>query len=988
MNSRFRFPHRVRIHGGECGAVARALHHEAQKGALTQNELSLNSDECVLLSQADLGKASGSTFNERKQMSTKTSIKRIALVAVSALGFGVLTAVAPANSAGQTASTVAIGAATSFRTGATNIIPVTVSFPSGYGSSDTMTINAQITAAPTQGGNANAASLLGTGSSSSANAAGAQLYLTTNAYGTAISNVENTTSTLNADVADGYAAVGQLKSGEGLQDGAGRVAAASLSITPTSSTVSTKTIYLVVKPDLSGSYGVMVSTNATGRTYYVAGDPSATATFATTGGVSSLTLEAMNTSPVGTGDSNNGVLIKATLKDSAGSVTNLGSLDSLKFTSNSTSDSFQTFQGATGSWASMTGDTATRSDFINGVGWFRVKNSGSADVTTTITVSGSGTLSNTVTGSVSAKFLALGDEGAAGDNTVTASVSAVSGYSGSYGDSPVYRPSTATSTTVKYTFAAATAAAGALGLTIADTGKKIFGSATPVAITYRIAVAYAAGAASVSATVAHAALSTSSLTITPETAAASAIGTSSGAGQLFTGRVAGTGGGTNTFTVTPSAVTVAEKGTITLTAVLKDEFKVAIPSASVSVSVAGRNVKSATSYVTDASGAITYTYTDAGTASSSDVVSFTSTVGTTTQKDITVTYSSATASTITITGGNTTAGVTSSTKSAKDIDAGGDGASTTTHSMVATVKDASGNLLVGVPVTWTISGTTAAVISTTKTTYTGADGKATAYVYGWAAGDYTVTATSGAKSATAEITFAQTGAGEERTISAAITGNVLTATAKDRYGNPVPGVTIYVSRSGGVTVNSKTRDSATTDSKGNAEFIIAGTGSLTVSTISYSAAVGTKGSGQTCARKGAVDCNDAAADDTTFTATTVGTALKAETGIGASFDAAGVATVQVTSAVSDAAATAADAAADAAAEAIDAANAATDAANLAAEAADAATVAAEEARDAAEAATAAVEELATQVATLMAALKAQITTLANTVAKIAKKVKA
>jgi hypothetical protein len=51
-------------------------------------------------------------------------------------------------------------------------------------------------------------------------------------------------------------------------------------------------------------------------------------------------------------------------------------------------------------------------------------------------------------------------------------------------------------------------------------------------------------------------------------------------------------------------------------------------------------------------------------------------------------------------------------------------------------------------------------------------------------------------------------------------------------------------------------------------------------------------------------------------------------------------------------------------------------------------VAAEEARDAADAATAAVEELATQVATLMAALKAQITTLANTVAKIAKKVKA
>jgi len=89
-----------------------------------------------------------------------------------------------------------------------------------------------------------------------------------------------------------------------------------------------------------------------------------------------------------------------------------------------------------------------------------------------------------------------------------------------------------------------------------------------------------------------------------------------------------------------------------------------------------------------------------------------------------------------------------------------------------------------------------------------------------------------------------------------------------------------------------------------------------------------------------------------------------------------------------AAAVAAEAASDAALEAIDAANAATDAANLAAEAADAATVAAEEARDAADSATAAVEALASEVATLMAALKAQITTLAKTVAKIAKKVKA
>jgi len=126
----------------------------------------------------------------------------------------------------------------------------------------------------------------------------------------------------------------------------------------------------------------------------------------------------------------------------------------------------------------------------------------------------------------------------------------------------------------------------------------------------------------------------------------------------------------------------------------------------------------------------------------------------------------------------------------------------------------------------------------------------------------------------------------------------------------------------------------------------------------------------------------------TLTTTTNGTVATPVTLTFKVVDAAADAAAATTNTAIAASQAAAEAATDAAAEAIDAANAATDAANLAAEAADAATVAAEEARDAADAATAAVEELATQVATLMAALKAQITTLANTVAKIAKKVKA
>jgi hypothetical protein len=72
-----KFLHRVRIHGGEFDSSARAM-NRAEQGDLFQ---------------ADLRKFRGSTF-ERKQMST--SIKRIALVAVAALGLGVVS-VAPSS---------------------------------------------------------------------------------------------------------------------------------------------------------------------------------------------------------------------------------------------------------------------------------------------------------------------------------------------------------------------------------------------------------------------------------------------------------------------------------------------------------------------------------------------------------------------------------------------------------------------------------------------------------------------------------------------------------------------------------------------------------------------------------------------------------------------------------------------------------------------------------------------------------------------------
>jgi trimeric autotransporter adhesin len=89
------FLRRVRIHGGEFDSSARAMNRVKQ----------------VRLLQAEPRIVRGSTI-ERKQMSTKTTFKRIALVAVAALGFGVLS-VAPSQAAvlELTVSTPTLGSA-------------------------------------------------------------------------------------------------------------------------------------------------------------------------------------------------------------------------------------------------------------------------------------------------------------------------------------------------------------------------------------------------------------------------------------------------------------------------------------------------------------------------------------------------------------------------------------------------------------------------------------------------------------------------------------------------------------------------------------------------------------------------------------------------------------------------------------------------------------------------------------------------------------
>jgi len=86
-------------------------------------------------------------------MSTKTTFKRIALVAVAALGLGVLTSVAPANAAAvgsdATATVTAItgGTASAVRAGQVVHVPVTVT--ASHTASTTVNLRAIGVSAPT-----------------------------------------------------------------------------------------------------------------------------------------------------------------------------------------------------------------------------------------------------------------------------------------------------------------------------------------------------------------------------------------------------------------------------------------------------------------------------------------------------------------------------------------------------------------------------------------------------------------------------------------------------------------------------------------------------------------------------------------------------------------------------------------------------------------------------------------------------------------------
>jgi len=135
-----RFLRRVRIHGGEFDTSARAMYRVRAKRSLITYE-------SALFSQAEPRIVRGSTI-ERKQMSTKTTFKRVALVTVAALGLGVLS-VAPSSAAVQLDS-ITVSATSTTQTIGETLTATSVSVTLGVASinTETMTVTATIKSGP------------------------------------------------------------------------------------------------------------------------------------------------------------------------------------------------------------------------------------------------------------------------------------------------------------------------------------------------------------------------------------------------------------------------------------------------------------------------------------------------------------------------------------------------------------------------------------------------------------------------------------------------------------------------------------------------------------------------------------------------------------------------------------------------------------------------------------------------------------------------
>jgi hypothetical protein len=599
-----------------------------------------------------------------------------------------------------------------------------------------------------------------------------------------------------------------------------------------------------------------------------------------------------------------------------------------------------------------------------GAAYINVNSATAGTYAITAGLAGSTTLSTVSVTFVTPTGFSAAGSGAVGANTGTA-VAATAGVSGGIytaaGTATITR--TQTSTTVT---AFATTTAAKVMLTATDTNGRIFGNLTGTLAQDLVATAATTASAatatdgsadkfSASFAITHAALALSAtdasvtgFTVSPQ--GTSVTTTPSALNMVITGVNAAAGSASWDTAVPTSSYLVVNGGTITVKAELSNQYGVVRTGAAVTARItAGRNLQTtATALITDAAGEVSFTVTDAAPTSATtfDTITFTDSADTSVVGTVTINYVAALTATTMTTSPSATTTTALSPADLGAINTATATASTGRDSVTATLLDAAGVAIVGMPVTLTVPAGVEFYSTTPAVAYTSATGVATWSVYTTKAGTYKFTATGGGL--TKDFYGKWTGSnGRVVSVTAGTTAagsTPVTIKVADAYGNGVSGVSLTVSATGGYFLGLPLSSSVSTNADGEIKVAFIGSGTVTAT----------------------------GAETQMFH----GAAL-----IGTTAAAGWPAGVSTASATVDSGASDAQVAADAAAEATDAANAATDAANAAAEAADAATAAAQDAADA-------VAALSTQVSEMVDALKKQITALTNLVIKIQKKVKA
>ena len=235
-------------------------------------------------------------------MSTKTTIKRVALVAVAALGFGTFTAIAPASAAPSTVTSIVVGTVPTGRVDVTSAIPFTI-YISGLTLNDTININAEITSAPLSGGAANAASAMGISYNSvndTANDSGGLFQLSSSS--SSLAAFTGTPTYSDGRIAASRASIADAN-GNATTELSVAASVFGYVINSTDVARGSVTGYVRITPDVTGTYtGLISATNYPGNgTYgdlrsaaknemYTAGDKSASFTFSTTGAPTAVAL--------------------------------------------------------------------------------------------------------------------------------------------------------------------------------------------------------------------------------------------------------------------------------------------------------------------------------------------------------------------------------------------------------------------------------------------------------------------------------------------------------------------------------------------------------------------------------------------------------------------------------------------------------------------------------------------------------------------------